>query len=98
MFYLLENVLYNNLEETKEGWLNMLTNRKLNILSAGIVLGSITGAVTAYLFAPQNSNKTKQMLARKANTIAQTSILRTQSLLIDFEMALEKSKEHDINL
>lgn len=68
----------------------MLTNKQLNILSAGIVVGALAGAVAAYFFAPQDGAKTKKMVAKKANSFTQTSILRAQNLLINLETALEK--------
>lgn len=68
----------------------MLTNRQLNLLGAGIVVGALTGAVVAYLYAPQDGTKTKQLLAREANRFTQTSILRAQNMLIKLESALEK--------
>jgi len=71
----------------------MQTDRERNLLSWGIVLGTIAGAATAYFFAPQRGDETKKILARKLNSVTQKSISKTQEKLIDLEIALER----DIN-
>lgn len=73
----------------------MQTDRERNLISWGIVLGSITGAVAAYFLAPQRGPETKKMVAEKLNHFTQKSILQTQSALIDFEMTMEKSIEEE---
>lgn len=67
----------------------MNTRKQRNLLSLGLVVGAIGGAVAAYFYAPQNGDKTKEMLAKRANNFAQTSILRTQNTLINIEKRLE---------
>lgn len=64
--------------------------KQINKLSAGILLGALTGAVAAYFLAPQTGAETKKMLAKKANTLTQTSILHVQNLLINVENYLEE--------
>jgi len=67
----------------------MQTNRERNLLSWGIVFGSIAGAAAAYFLAPRRGADTKKILAKNFNRFAQTSILRTQNALISFEEAME---------
>ena len=67
----------------------MNTRKQRNLLSLGLVVGAIGGAVAAYFYAPQKGDKTKAMLAKHANNFAQTSILRTQKALINIEQILE---------
>ena len=67
----------------------MNTNRQRNLLSLGLIVGAIGGAVAAYFYAPQNGDKTKTMIAKRVNNFTQTSILRTQSALIKIEQKLE---------
>jgi len=71
----------------------MQTDRERNLLSWGIVLGTIAGATAAYFFAPRRGDETKKILARKLNSVTQKSISKTQEKLIDLEIALER----DIN-
>lgn len=68
----------------------MQTNRERNLLSWGIVLGSIAGATAAYFLAPRRAEDTKKILAKNLNRFAQTSILRTQSALIEFEQLMKE--------
>lgn len=73
----------------------MTSNRERNLLSWGIVFGALTGAVATYFLAPQKGNDTKKMLARKLNKFSQKSIAKTQELLINLEVALEKDINKD---
>lgn len=98
LFYICEYLVYNNYEvlyERQIGGLSMQTRRDKNLLSLGIILGTITGAVVAYFFAPQDGEKTKKDIAKNLNNFTQSSILKTQNALIQFEQALEKSKRED---
>lgn len=71
----------------------MQTDRERNLLSWGIVLGSIAGAAAAYFFAPRRAEDTKKILAKNVNRFTQTSILRTQNALINFEHAIKVDEE-----
>lgn len=73
----------------------MQTNRERNLVSWGIIFGSIVGATAAYFLAPRNATDTKKILAKNLNRFTQKSILKTQTALIDFETAMEKSIEED---
>ncbi len=73
----------------------MQTNRERNLISWGIVFGSITGAAAAYFLAPKKGTEMKKTVAKNLNRFTQTSILRTQSALINFETAMEKRIERD---
>jgi len=68
----------------------MQTDRERNLLSWGIVFGTIAGAAAAYFFAPRRGDETKKILARKLNSVTQKSISKTQEKLIDLEVALER--------
>lgn len=67
----------------------MYTSKQRSFLRLGLVVGVLGGAVAAYFYAPQNGDKTKAILAKRLNNVAQTSILRTQNALINFEQKLE---------
>lgn len=67
----------------------MYKKRQRNLLQLGLVVGALGGAVAAYFYAPQNGDKTKAMIAKRLNNFTQTSILRTQSALIQIEQKLE---------
>lgn len=67
----------------------MIKKRQRNLLQLGLVVGALGGAVAAYFYAPQNGDKTKAMIAKRLNNFTQTSILRTQSALIQIEQKLE---------
>lgn len=73
----------------------MTTNKRRNLISLGLVVGTIAGAAAAYFLAPRKGTETQKNLARKANEVTQKSILKTQDALIDFEVALEKSLRAD---
>lgn len=75
----------------------MQTDRERNLISWGIILGSIVGGLAAYFYAPQKGTDTKKQLATKFNHLTQKTILQTQKGLIDFEQAVEKSIEKDRN-
>lgn len=74
----------------------MSSNTERNLLSWGIVLGAVTGAVAAYFLAPKSGDETKKVIARKLNSFSQKSIVKTQDLLINLEGALEKDLDKDI--
>lgn len=73
----------------------MQTDRERDLISWGIIIGSIVGGLAAYFYAPQRGADTKKQLATKFNHLTQKTILQTQSSLIDFEQAMEKSIEKD---
>lgn len=73
----------------------MQTNRERNLLSWGIVFGSIVGAAAAYFLAPRRGEETKKILAKNVNRFTQTSILRTQNALINFEQAIEPDEQEE---
>ena len=64
--------------------------KQRNKLSAGLIVGALSGAVAAYFLAPQTGAETKKMLAKKANSLTQTSILHVQNQLIHLERYLEE--------
>lgn len=68
----------------------MTTDKRRNLISLGLVIGTIAGAAAAYFLAPRKGTDTQKNLARKANEVTQRSIIKTQDALIDFEVALEK--------
>lgn len=73
----------------------MRTNKQRNLLSLGLIFGTIGGALAAYFFAPRRGEETKKILAKKMNHFTQKAILQTQSKLIDFEQAVENSLEQE---
>lgn len=68
----------------------MKSRKQINLLSLGIVLGAIGGAVAAYFYAPQSGEKTKAMLAKQFNHVTQKGILKIQTGLIQLEQKLEE--------
>lgn len=70
----------------------MKINRQRNLMSLGIVVGALTGAVAAYLLAPQDGKQTKVNIAKKVNNLTQTSILKTQEKLIQLESVLDRTE------
>ncbi len=69
----------------------MISGRQRNLISFGLIFGTIGGALAAYFLAPKRGDETKKIVAKKANHLTQKSILQVQSKLIDFEQILEKS-------
>lgn len=76
----------------------MTTDKRRNLISLGLVIGTLAGAVAAYFYAPRKGTDTKKMLARKANEVTQKSIIKTQDALIDLEVALERNLRSDNNI
>jgi len=75
----------------------MQTNRERNLLSWGIVFGTLAGAAAAYFLAPRKGTETKIIVAEKLNSMTQKSISKTQEKLIDLEVALERSIDKNKN-
>lgn len=73
----------------------MNIDKRRNLVSLGLVIGTLAGAAVAFFYAPTNGTNTKKMLARKANDVTQKSITKTQDVLIDLEVALERSLRSD---
>lgn len=73
----------------------MDTNKTRNLISLGLVIGTIAGAAGAFFLAPKKGTETKKQLARKMNHLTQKSILKTQEALIKFEGAVESSMDND---
>lgn len=73
----------------------MMTNKKRRgLLSSGLILGAIIGAVAAFFLAPEKGSDTKKRLARGINNVTQKSISKAQDALIDLEVTLE-AQEND---
>lgn len=93
MWYIIkENIVgfYREMED-----LYMQTKRERNLISWGIIIGSLLGGLAAYFYAPQRGAETKKQLATKFNHLTQKTILQTQSTLIDLEQKIESSIEKD---
>lgn len=75
----------------------MNIDKRRNLISLGLVIGTLAGAAAAFFHAPTKGTDTKKMLARKANDVTQKSITKTQDILIDLEVALEGSLRSDNN-
>ena len=73
----------------------MNKDRTRNLISLGLVVGTVVGAAGAFFLAPQKGTDTKKNLAKKLNHLTQKSILKTQEALITFETAMESSMEND---
>ncbi len=69
----------------------MTTDKRRNLLSLGLVVGALVGAIAAYFYAPKKGADTQKILARKGNQYAQTMILKTQEGLLQIEKAIEDS-------
>ncbi len=73
----------------------MISGKQRNLLSFGLIFGTVGGALAAYFLAPKRGDETKKIVATKVNHLTQKSILHVQSKLIDFEQAMEKSLMND---
>lgn len=63
---------------------------KKNILGAGFIIGTIIGAATTFFMAPKNGVETQKNLIKILNNLFQKTIVRTQNLLLNFEIFLLK--------
>lgn len=73
----------------------MNTDKTRNLISLGLVVGTIAGAGAAFFLAPRKGTDTQKSLARKLNNFTQKSILKTQDTLIKFEEALESDMKQN---
>lgn len=70
-------------------------NKTRNLMSLGLVIGTIAGATGAFFLAPKKGTETKKELAKKLNHLTQKSILKTQEALIKFEGVMESGMDDD---
>lgn len=70
----------------------MKTGKTRVLASLGLTVGLLSGAVAAYFLAPRKGTDTQKILIEKGNQLAQKSIRKLEEGLIQFEVALEKSK------
>ena len=73
----------------------MNKNKTRNLMSLGLIIGTIAGAAGTFFLAPKKGTDTKKMLARKANHLTQKSILKTQESLLKFEETMETNINND---
>ena len=73
----------------------MNKNKTRNLISLGLIIGTIAGAAGAFFLAPKKGTDTKKELARKMNHLTQKSILKTQEGLLKFEEMMETNINND---
>ena len=69
--------------------------KEKNILASfGLTVGLVSGAIAAYLLAPQKGKDTQKMLVCKANRLSQKSIKKIEEALIQLELTLEREDKY----